>query len=269
LPALARWLREMDYPFSFLTEATINLADDDELIDLMCEAGFDTVFIGLETPDNDSLRECSKNQNCSRDLTAAIQKLQTSGLQVFGGYIVGFDNDDEGIFSRQIRFIQESGVVTAMVGLLHALPQTKLWERLKAENRLDASASGENTDGTLNFIPRMDRTKLIEGYRKLVRTIYSPRFFYQRVCKFLEQYQPRRRHRIRFIEVKALLKSMLYIGILGNGITQWYYWKMFFKSLVCYRRSFAEAMTLMIYGYHFRKVSNRVWRRLRSPVSNS
>lgn len=258
LPHLIDWMQAHNHPFTFLTEASINLADDDELIELMAEAGFDTVFIGLETPNDKSLKECSKNQNCSRDLIAAIQKLQAAGFQVLGGYIVGFDNDDPGIFSRQIKFIQESGVVTAMVGLLNALPKTRLWQRLKAENRLQLDTTGDNTDGTINFIPKMDKKKLIEGYHTILRTIYSPRHFYKRVCRFLEQYQPRRPKKICAAEIKAFLKSIFYLGILGNGLSQWYYWKMLFKSITRYRKSFAQAMTLMVYGYHFRKVAKRV-----------
>ncbi len=258
LPRLIEWMKSHQYPFIFLTEASINLADDDELIDLMAEAGFDTVFIGLETPDEVSLKECAKNQNRGRDMVSAIKKLQAAGIQVLGGYIVGFDNDDEGIFSRQIKFIQESGVVTAMVGLLNALPRTKLWQRLHAEDRLETSISGDNTDGTINFIPKMDKETLINGYREIVRTIYSPRYFYRRVCRFLQHYQPRRRRRLQFYEIKAFLKSILYIGILGNGLSQWYYWRMLFKSIFCHRQLFPDAITLMIYGHHFRKVSKRV-----------
>ncbi|UCG15026.1 MAG: radical SAM protein, partial [Deltaproteobacteria bacterium] len=168
LPRLISWMQARQYPFVFLTEASVNLANDEELIEMMVEAGFDTVFIGLETPNESSLKECEKVQNCGLDLIAAIRKLQAAGIQVLGGYIVGFDNDDEGIFSRQIKFIQESGVVTAMVGLLNAAPNTRLWQRLKAENRLELTPSGDNTDGTINFIPRMDKDKLIEGYRKIV-----------------------------------------------------------------------------------------------------
>lgn len=258
LPRLIEWMRLHQYPFTFLTEASINLADDDELIDLMVEAGFDTVFIGLETPDEESLKECAKNQNRSRDMVAAIKKLQAAGIQVLGGYIVGFDNDDAGIFSRQIKFIQESGVVTAMVGLLNAPPGTRLWQRLKAENRLEAGGSGDNTDGTINFIPKMDKEVLISGYREIVRTIYSPRYFYQRVCKFLQHYQPRRRRRMQYREVKAFLKSIFYLGILGNGLSQCYYWRMLFKSIIHHRKLFPEAITLMVYGHHFRKVARKV-----------
>lgn len=257
LPEIIHWMKAHDYPFEFLTEASINLADDDELIELMVEAGFDTVFIGLETPSEEGLKECCKNQNCNRDLTGAIKKLQAAGLQVLGGYIVGFDSDDEGIFSRQIKFIQESGVVTAMVNVLDALPNTKLWHRLKAESRLNLDSSASHIQSSLNFIPKMNKEELIEGYRKIVRTIYSPRYFYQRVCRFLEIYQPRKKKKIQKYGIKALLKSIIYIGILGNGISQWYYWKMLFKSVIFYRRSFAEAMTCMVVGRHFREVAKR------------
>ncbi|MEN6624219.1 MAG: radical SAM protein, partial [Smithella sp.] len=135
LPRVIEWMKGHEHPFEMLTETSINIVDDDELIHLMTQAGFTSIFIGLETPNEESLKECSKNQNRKRDITSAIKKLQAAGLQVFGGYIVGFDNDDESIFERQIKFIQETGVVTAMVGLLNALPNTKLWHRLKKENR--------------------------------------------------------------------------------------------------------------------------------------
>jgi radical SAM superfamily enzyme YgiQ (UPF0313 family) len=261
LPRVIDWMKAHQHPFEMLTETSINIADDDELISLMTRAGFTNVFIGLETPNEASLKECSKNQNCKRDLTASIKKLQAAGLQVFGGYIVGFDNDDESIFARQIKFIQETGVVTAMVGLLNALPNTKLWHRLKKENRLDDNSSGNNTDGSLNFIPCMDRTKLIDGYNKLVKTIYSPRYYYQRINEFLRTYKPQpivRNNKYSYKRLKAFARSVFYIGILGNGASQWYYWKLMLKALIYYRESFSEAMTLMVYGYHFRKMAKKL-----------
>jgi len=258
LPHIIEWMKVHDYPFYLFTEASINIADDDTLIHLMVEAGFKQVFIGLETPNEDSLQECSKNQNCRRDLTAAIRKLQASGIEVMGGYIVGFDSDDEGIFARQIKFIQESGVVTAMVGLLNALPNTKLWHRLREANRLELTASGDNTDGSINFVSKMDRIKLIEGYQRIIKTIYSPRPYYQRISQFLRYHNPYLKQKIAKGQIKALLKSILYIGILGNGRTQWYYWRLFVKTLLFYRRSFPEVITLMVYGQHFRKVAKKV-----------
>lgn len=258
LPRVIEWMEAHDRPFQLFTEASINIADDETLIHLMVEAGFKQVFIGLETPNEESLQECSKNQNCERDLTATIRKLQASGLEVMGGYIVGFDSDDEGIFARQIKFIQESGVVTAMVGLLNALPNTRLWHKLREANRLELTASGDNTDGSINFVSKMDRMKLIEGYQRIIKTIYSPRPYYQRISQFLRYHHPYGKQKIAKDQIKALLRSILYIGILGNGKTQWYYWRLFVKTLLFYRRSFAEVITLMIYGQHFRKVAKKV-----------
>jgi len=259
LPALIAWMQVHDHPFRLFTEASIDIADDDELLGLMVKAGFDSVFIGLETPNEDSLRECEKHQNRRRDMTAAIRKLQASGLQVFGGYIVGFDHDDESIFARQIRFIQETGVVTAMVGLLNAMPNTRLWRRLEAENRLERHPTGNNTDGSINFVPVMDRQKLLAGYRRIVKTIYSPRHYYQRVSAFLASYRPHpQRQPLSWDRLTAFLWSIFYLGILGNGPSQWYYWKILFKSLVSYPRAFREVITLMIYGHHFRKVSKSI-----------
>lgn len=258
LKELIEWLKIHDYPFGFFTEASLNIVDDEELIDLMVKAGFDQIFIGLETPNTNSLMECSKNQNLKFDMTAAIRKLQSSGIEVLGGYIIGFDSDDDKIFDRQISFIQESGVVTAMVGILSALPNTKLWQRLKKENRLELVATGDNTDGSINFIPKMNKEVLIKGYQKIIKTIYSPRKYYQRISQFLKYYKPAKNRRISAERIKALLKSIFYIGILGNGITQIYYWRLLIKTLILHRRSFAEAMTLIIYGQHFRKISRKI-----------
>ncbi len=261
LPQIISWMEKHHHPFDLFTEVSINLAEDDELIDLMVRAGFNKVFVGLETPNEDSLKECSKFQNYRLDLKEAVKKLQRSGLQVMGGYIVGFDSDDEGIFARQFKFIQETGVVTAMVGLLNALPNTRLWHRLKSERRLDDCSSGDNTDGSLNFIPRMDREFLIAGYRKLLKSLYSQRHYYERISAFLEEYRPVRKTRFSKDHIRAFIKSIIYLGILGFGKTQWYYWKLFFKTLTKNRRAFGEAITLMIYGQHFRKLARKITRK--------
>jgi radical SAM superfamily enzyme YgiQ (UPF0313 family) len=258
LPWVDCWMKSRDYPFDFFTEASINIADDEKLVHLMVESGFKQVFIGLETPSEESLKECAKNQNCNRDMITAVKKLQASGLEVLGGYIVGFDSDGADIFDRQIRFIQESGVVTAMVGLLNALPNTRLWQRLKDDNRLKTAATGDNTDGSLNFIPKMDSVKLIEGYRRIIKTIYSPKVYYQRICQFLRHYNPGGKRKLGSKRIAAFLRSIFYLGILGNGITQMYYWRLLAKTLIFYRKSFNEAITLMVYGEHFRKVAKKV-----------
>jgi radical SAM superfamily enzyme YgiQ (UPF0313 family) len=187
LPALIEW-RKGKSGMPFHTEASINLADDEELLRLMTEAGFHAVFIGIETPDENSLIECSKNQNKNRDLVEDVKRIQRAGLHVQGGFIVGFDSDKPSIFQQQIDFIQESGIVTAMVGLLQALPGTRLYERLKQEGRLLDQVSGDNVDGTTNIVPKMNLDTLREGYEAILQHIYSPEHYYQRVKTFLQEY---------------------------------------------------------------------------------
>ncbi len=168
LPAITRWQEQRKFPFSLSTEVSINLADDDDLMKSMADAGFFQVFVGVETPNPESLAECDKSQNENRDMVAAIKKMQAAGLQVQGGFIVGFDSDTTSIFKSQIAFIQKSGIVTAMVGLLNAPRGTRLFQRLKKENRVLEDFAGDNTDCTLNFEPKMPRKTLIDGYKKLL-----------------------------------------------------------------------------------------------------
>jgi radical SAM superfamily enzyme YgiQ (UPF0313 family) len=162
LPALIEW-RRGKIGLSFNTEASINLADDEGLMQMMVEAGFDTVFIGIESPEEDSLVECNKKQNLKRDLIEDVKRIQRAGLQVQGGFIVGFDNDTSITFQRLVDFIQKSGIVTAMVGLLQAPPGTQLYERLKQAGRLVERMSGDNVDGTTNILPVMNLEALRNG----------------------------------------------------------------------------------------------------------
>ncbi len=218
LRAVGEWMKKNKYPFTFLTEASVNLAEDQELMDLMAKANFNTVFLGLETPDEKALADCNKTQNMKINLTEAVQKLQQNGLQVQAGFIVGFDSDNHTIFDRQIEFIQNIGVVTAMVGLLTALRGTKLHIRLGNEGRLLTESSGNNTDGTLNFVPKMDRNALIEGYQRIINTIYSPKEYYQRLSTFFAHYKP------RYVptpltknDLVAVVRSMWQIGVLHRS----------------------------------------------------
>jgi radical SAM superfamily enzyme YgiQ (UPF0313 family) len=252
LPALARW-RKGKIGFSFNTEASIDLADDNELIHLMVKAGFTKVFIGIETPDNLGLEECNKSQNINRDLVKDVKHLQHSGLEVQGGFIVGFDSDTQTIFQRQIDFIQKSGIVTAMVGLLQAPPGTKLYERLKKENRLLGDMSGDNVDGSTNIIPQMGIEKLRSGYQHLMAQIYSPNHFYQRVKTFLEEYQPPKiKTPLTWQKFLAFFRSVYHLGIFNHE--RRYYWNLLFWTLKTRPSMFATAVTMTIYGYHFNKI---------------
>jgi radical SAM superfamily enzyme YgiQ (UPF0313 family) len=254
LPALIQWMVERKSPFSFQTEASINLSDDEELMRLMVRAGFNNVFIGIETPNEESLVECNKLQNKNRDMLSCIQKIQKFGLQVQGGFIVGFDHDNAITFNKLADFIQKSGIVTAMVGLLNAPKGTKLYERLAGEGRLLENFSGDNTDLSINFIPKMNRETLIKGYRQILDTIYSPKQYYQRVMTFLKGYRPLKigvAH-FHFSYVMAFFKSIVRLGIIGKE--RRYYWKLVLWSLFRRPRLFPMAITFSIYGFHFRKV---------------
>src|SRR4030067_1580883 len=161
-------------------------------MEVMVEAGFNRVFIGIETPNEDGLAECNKRQNRNRDLVAAVKRIQNHGFEVQGGFILGFDSDPASIFNKQIHFIQKTGIVTAMVGLLNAPKGTKLYRRLKKENRLIKDMSGDNTDFSINFVPKMKYETLVTGYKNVLDTIYSPRHYYERVVTFLKEYRPRK-----------------------------------------------------------------------------
>lgn len=254
LPAIIEWAEERKYPFPFLTQTSINLADDEELMQLMVKAGFSTVFIGIETPNEESLSECNKFINKNRDLVTLVRKIQNYGLQVMGGFIVGFDNDPLSIFKSQISFIQRSGIVTAMVGLLQAPRGTRLYHRLKKENRLLKDISGDNMDCSMNFIPKMNYETLIEGYKKILNTIYSPKQYYERVKIFLKEYKPRgkRKGRLQLYHLIGFIKSMWFLGIKEKG--RRYYWKLLVSTLLKRPRSFPLSISLAISGFHFRKI---------------
>ncbi len=253
LPALIEWRKgKAGMPFS--TEVSINLVDDPVLLSLMVQAGFDTVFVGIETPNEASLTECSKNQNKGRDLVESVKQLQRAGLQVQGGFIVGFDNDTPSIFQQQIDFIQKSGIVTAMVGLLQAPLGTHLYERMQKEGRLVNEFSGDNVDGSTNIIPVMGIGPLQEGYRKILSQIYAPEFYYERVITFLREYpSPKIKAQMDLQHFLALWRSIYRLGILGVERVQ--YWKLFFWTLFQRPGLFPLAITFAICGFHFRQVA--------------
>ncbi len=254
LPALIEWRRRRRDPFSLNTEVSINLADDEELMDLMVRAGFSVVFVGIESPDEASLTECRKTPNRGRDLARSVHILQRRGLQVQGGFIVGFDNDSTSIFERLVTFIQDTSIVTAMVGLLNAPVGSRLHGRMAKEGRLLTTMSGDNTDCSMNFLPRMNLETLVSGYRSVLETIYAPRQYYARVRSFLRIYQPPETFRIRLrrVHLQAFVKSAVILGIFGRE--RWEYWKLFFWSLFRRPRLFPMAITFSIYGFHFRRV---------------
>ena len=254
LPAIINWMEKKNYPFVFSTEASINLADDEELMRLMARAGFNAVFIGIESPHEESLEECNKGHNKNRDLVESVKKIQLFGFEVMAGFIVGFDNDPPDIFDKLIELVNKSNIITAMIGLLNAPVNTKLYHRLEKEGRILKLMTGDNTDFSTNILPKMDISVLVEGYKRVVKTIYSPKSYYNRIKKFLVEYNP---PQPKFFHYKseytiAFLKSIFLLGLLGKERIQ--YWKLFFWSLFKKPRVFPLYITYAIYGYHFRKI---------------
>ena len=256
LPVLADWSERHGRPFSFITEASVNLAEDDELLDGMRSAHFHHVFLGIETPVEASLKEAQKGQNLRRNLLDSVRKIQSYGMEVMAGFIVGFDNDPEDIFDRQIEFIRESAIPLAMVGLLTALPDTQLWRRLDREGRLLLESTGNNTDCTLNFVPKMDATRLVEGYKSIMRAIYSPGEYYQRALDCLERdvAGADESQRNRFAtDVVTLFRIVLALGV--RDCARGEFWRYLRRALTRHRVKFADAMRLAAVGYHFRKLT--------------
>lgn len=256
LPILADWNKRHGRPFTFFTEASINLADDTELLQMMRDAGFIRVFLGIETPIEDSLKEAQKLQNTRRSILESVRRIQHYGMEVMAGFIVGFDNDPDDIFERQVQFIQESAIPLAMVGLLLALPGTQLYRRLQKEGRIVDEGHGNNMECRLNFKPKMDPQRLIEGYQSILSRIYHPNAYYERVRNFLDQHRPAHYARRSLSDYMALMRSILKQGLLGD--TRASYWKFFLKAATRYRHAFGTAITLAIMGYHFQVLTRRV-----------
>ncbi len=256
LPELIAWQKTHRYPFTFFTEASVNLAKDAALLGLMQAAGFTKVFLGIETPRRESLVECHKGQNVNVDLAAMVHSIQSYGIEVLAGFIVGFDNDGPGIFADQIAFIQKTGIASAMVGLLTALPKTELWKRLHENGRLLKESTGDNLSAMLNFVPVMDREVLIEGYKRILEHIYSPREYYQRVHTLLARFRPATQIRFKREDIIAFLQSTVRIGIFSQA--RFLYWKLMLRHFA--RRTFPMAVTAAIMGEHYRKVARDVIR---------
>ena len=237
----------------FFTEASINLADDQELMDMMVKAGFDSVFIGIESPDDACLTECHKPQPKNRNLLRSVKTIHHTGLQVMGGFIVGFDSDTHSIFQRQIDFIQQSRIVTAMVGILQAPPGTRLFDRLQRENRVVSAFSGDNVDGTTNILPKMGLDKLLDGYRSIMKHIYSPYHFYRRVRNLLKELKaPDISIPMDIQRVLAFFRSCFRLGVLGKE--RIHYWHLLIWTLLRKPRLVPLAVTLAIYGHHYRRI---------------
>jgi radical SAM superfamily enzyme YgiQ (UPF0313 family) len=265
--ALAEWRSQYKTSFDFNTEASLNLADDPELMQMMRDAGFVSVFLGIETPDESGLIAANKLQNTQRSLLDSVATIQSYGMQVMGGFILGFDTDRDDIFDRMVEFIQKSGIPVAMVGLLQAMPGTQLFRRLCKEGRIVDAGYGDNTDDKLNFLPAMDATQLVEGYRSVLRRIYSCEAYYERVKLYLTRTQQLsnnensggRSTRQKWLtkgNARAFVTSIIRQGVFGKH--RWSYWKFLLTVATRYRHCVGAAMTLAVMGYHFQVMTSRL-----------
>ncbi len=263
LPHVAEWQRARGYPFSLITEASVNLANTEELMDAMVDAGFHNVFLGIETPNPKALVKTQKQQNTSRKqdnyLLSAVTKIQRKGMRVAGGFILGLDEDDESVFASQIEFIQAAGIPMAMVGLLTVVRGTDLHKRLQAEGRLlQGTSTGNQLNMVLNFKPEMDSGALLEGYRRVLTTIYDPTLenYFSRCVTMLQnvRFGPRLSERLDRHLFKALLKS-LYRQVLSKQGPA--YLRFIARVIRIDPRLLPEAFSLAILGYHFQIVGSQ------------
>lgn len=255
IPHLAEWQARHGFPFELITEASVNLAEDEALLDGMRCAGFRRVFLGIETPVEESLKETKKSQNLRRSLLDSVNRIQSYGMEVMAGFIVGFDNDPTDIFERQIQFIRESAIPLAMVGLLNALPDTQLWRRLKQEGRLMMESTGDNTSYSLNFVPKMNPAHLIEGYKSILHTIYHPGEYYQRALDCLKRV-PLNRPKIQsdFLkDMAAFVRVVFKLGLCESERRE--FWRYLYHVFAEHREKLPQAMRLAAMGYHFRKLT--------------
>jgi radical SAM superfamily enzyme YgiQ (UPF0313 family) len=262
MSAMIAWQNKYGYPFSFTAEGPVTVADHEDVLQKMADLRLKNLFLGIETDNEDALRECGKLQNIGRNLEADAEKIQSFGIETMSGFMVGFDADRADTFaSRMINLIRNTGVVRAMVSIVQPQRGTELYDRLQREGRLLNEISGDNADGCVNFIPKMPIQTLRQGFEEIVRTIYTPEELYKRICKLLARYNvPATREKMNRENVLAFARSVWHIGLKGGWKTSLYYWKTMLTALFKYRRAFAEAVILQIFGMHFQQEAEKVIR---------
>ncbi len=260
LQAVSHWQAEHGYPFHFFAQASLEVVDDPELLPLMAQAGFVGLFLGIETPDPAALKECNKRQNLNRDLVGAVRAVQAHGIEVIGGFIVGFDSDSPNVFDHQADFIEEAAIPTAMINLLSAAPDTRLYLRLEAEGRLLGDSDGDTAmnAGCLNFIPKMGRQRLLAGYKNLLERLFAPEPYYQRVLAFMGHYRPNPLLPGRFPthrERLAVLKILFALGFKEPGRRA--FWSLLGSLLWHHPQSLPLGIIMAAQGLHYRVITDR------------
>jgi radical SAM superfamily enzyme YgiQ (UPF0313 family) len=267
LPVIKEWSEANKFPFYFSTESTINMADDENLLQMMKDVDFRFVFLGIESPECEILESVNKKINLDKSITVAVKKIHSYGIIVNGGFIIGFDNERDRTAENMIRCIQDSGICMAMLGLLYALPQTQLTRRLKVENRLfeigstvtDNTKIDQTTSG-LNFVTARPRLDVLKDFAKVIKYIYEPKRYYERVLKTGLDLDLANKHKPGFVGVfkyaKAFLKLCRRIGF--NRTTGWLYWKLIFTMLIKNPKAVEAAVNLSAMFMHFHKHSKYI-----------
>ncbi|MBI4871981.1 MAG: B12-binding domain-containing radical SAM protein [Candidatus Riflebacteria bacterium] len=261
LERMIPWMQEREYPFLITTESSLNLAEDPALLDSMRLAGFKRVFLGIETPSLEGLRETHKLQNMRHDMLTAVHTVLDHNIEVMGGFIVGFDSDADDIFDRQIEFIERAHIPWAMTGVLAATPNTQLWTRLEKEGRLLGYHSGDQF-GRTNFVTRMDARKLMDGYLRILRTVYAPRAYFDRVLAVVDRlaragHPNLHKKLIRPGQVIVMtLVAMVVQGLLSNYRAAW--WRFMATVVRRYPSKFVVALLNSIVGHHFIRLTEDI-----------
>lgn len=267
LREIKKWTVAHKYPFYFTTEASVNLADDDELLQLMKEVDFRYVFLGIETPENETLALNNKNQNVGKSVKDAVKKIMSYGIVCNGGFIIGFDSESPGIADNMISCIQDSGICMAMLGLLYALPNTQLTRRLESEGRLFHNTSKSIDDRTidqttsgLNFVTRKNRVDVLKDYIKVIEHIFKPSNYYHRTIYNGLFIRPKYKHTPNFSTWLMYMRSFLRVCNQAgfNRETGKLYWKMFFIVLFRNPKGIEVAVNLAAMFIHFNKQKDYV-----------
>jgi len=260
LAAIVQWQTEHAYPFVFLSQASVEVASDPELLALLQQAGFIQLFLGIETTVPASLLECNKQQNLRCDLTEMVRALHEHSIDVLGGFIVGFDADPPTIFDDLAMFVEKTGIPTAMVGVLAAPPGTRLYNRMAAEGRLTGESDGDsiaNLSG-MNVVPVMGWDRLLAGYKELLTRLYEPKPYYRRVMRFLSSYKlnpwlPRRLP--TNTQVHTFLRIVWMLGVKDHERLS--FWQFLFRMLLKNPELFPLGIATIVGGYHYRLISQR------------
>jgi len=264
LRALAEWQEARGYPIEFMTEVSLNVAQDDELLALMKRAHFATIFVGIESPRPASLVESRKSQNMREDLVASVHRIQAAGIEVMAGMIVGFDSDDRSIFEEQFRFIQRARIPISMTGMLNAVPRTPLHARLKATGRLIADSVGDQFVFT-NIVPAgMSRRELYAGYRTLLRRLYGYRNYRRRAMALILNRGGLRGSRLLAgRDDLAVFRSILWTCLLrASPRRAWLTLAMCLETALRRPRSLRQALTLALMHKHLYEYVRDTSRRL-------